>query len=155
VIGIPLDARRMVSEMKGTVLSVLASLWCFGMLAGCLSDSTGLQEDPSVWMAVEPIQCLGNSWERDWLAKHDGDYASYPSDLASQFGVIKAYYEDLGVDVRGMASRQKGSIVCCACSCGRGDTLYILVGIQDVEIMENEGFRRENPRMPGPVTRYD
>jgi len=141
--------------MKRIVLLVLASLWCFGMFAGCLSDSTDLQEDLSVWVAIEPIQCLGNSWERDWIAKHDGDYAGYPRDLADQFEVIKAYYENLGVDVRGMASRQESSIVCCACSCERGDTLYALVRAQDLDTMKNEGFRQENPGMPGPITRYD
>ena len=155
LLTLALDARRVVIEMDLKLKAILLFLWCAVTFAGCLNDSTGLEEDQRVWVAIEPIQCLGNSWERDWLAIHDGDYEGYPRDLAGQFEVIKAYYEDLGVKVRAIASRQKYLIVCCACSCHRGDTLYILIRARDVDEMEQEGFRRERPRMPGPITEYD
>jgi hypothetical protein len=152
-----LDARKMVSDMKRILPSVFVFLWCLLILPGCVDDSTGPlgRLDLGVWMAIDPIQCLGNPWERDWLANHDGDYAGYPRDLAGQFEVIKSYYEDLGVDIRGMASRRKYSIVCCACQCARGDAVYVCVGTEVIETMKAEGFRLESPRMPGSVTWFD
>ena len=146
-----LDALWVVNYMKRIAGFVVLSLWISVLFAGCLNDSTGFQGDDYIWVGIEPIQCLGNTWERDWLDKHNWDYAGYPRDLAAQFEIIKAYYEDLGVDVRALATRKKYSIVCCACSCARGDTLYIMVRAQDFEIMEKEGYRRERPSMPGPI----
>lgn len=131
--------------------SILVLLCCAAAWGGCLQEPV----NDRVWVAIEPIQCLGNSWERDWLERNDGDYAGYPQDLASQFRIIKAYFEEQGVSVHAMTSRTKYKRVCLACFCPRGDTLYIQVDAGDVEAMEREGFRREAPWMWGPITRFD
>jgi hypothetical protein len=141
--------------MKNRQTAILTFLGCIVAFSGCQDNLAGPRDGHRTWVATEPIQCLGNSWERDWLAKHGEDYDCYPRDLAGQFEVIEAYYEELGVAVYAIASRHKYSIVCGACSCPRGDTLYILVGLENIDVMKLEGFRREWPSMPGPITVYD
>ena len=124
------------------------------MLCGCITDAVGPGHGQRVWVAIEPVQCLGNSWERDWLAKHDQNYSGYPRGREGEFAVIKAYFENVGIPVHALASRPKYTIVCCACSCPRGDTLYLLVNAQDVPRMTDMGFRREAPTSLGSITWY-
>ena len=140
-------------KVKLCILGLLAT--CAGILFGCITDATGPRHGQKVWVAIEPIQCLGNLWERDWLAKHDQDYSGYPRAREGELAVIKAYFEGKGISVHALASRPKYAIVCCACSCGRGDTLYLLVNARDVLWMEDMGFRREAPGNSGPITWYD
>jgi len=128
---------------------------CAVVFCGCITEATGPRLGNKVWVAIEPIQCLGNSWEQDWLEKNDNNYSGYPRDREGEFAVIKAYFEGIGVEVHALASRPKYDIVCCACSCARGDTLYLLVNLRDVDRVEDMGFRCEAPTKLGPITWYD
>jgi hypothetical protein len=130
--------------MRGFILILLAG----GLLSFAACKTTDVSAPTGkAWMATEPIQCLGNSWERDWLESHDGDYGSYPRDREAQGEIIKEYFVRQGVDVFDITTRQKYDIVCTACSCPEGHTLYILVGKDDTEIMAEFGFRVEPPRI--------
>lgn len=95
------------------------------------------------WVAIEPIQCLGNPWEQDWLASHHGDYGSYPRD--NPFQIIKDYYRRQGVVVYEAATQARYEVVCLACSCPEGYTLYLEVRRQDVPAMLALGYREESP----------
>jgi len=141
--------------MKARLCILFLLACCSVMLPGCITDVIGPRNDQLVWVAIEPIQCLGNSWERDWLEKHDQDYSGYPGDRDGEFAVIKAYFEGLSVSVHALTSRPKYDITCALCTCPRGDTLYVMVNARDVPSMEDMGFRREAPSMSGPITWYD
>jgi len=103
------------------------------------------------WVAIEPIQCLGNPWERDWLESHGGDYASYPKDPTTpglepkEVEIIKDFYRRRGVVVFRAETRPKYEVVCAACSCPEGHTLYLQVRLEDLETMLSYGYREESP----------
>jgi len=131
--------------VAATVLG-LASCQQAHVLVPSLPDP-GITQAPveRAWVAIEPIQCLGNPWERDWLASHQGDYASYPRNKPAEFQIIKDYYRRQGVVVYQAATRDRYQAVCLACSCPEGFTLYLEVRRPDVRTMIGLGYREESP----------
>lgn len=123
--------------MKPLLLGVFIT---FGIL-GC-NDSDTLQPPDRAWVATAPIQCLGNDWEQDWLASHDGDYNAYPRDPDGRSQIIIAYYERQEVEVFQVVREPWEEGVCAACSCAAGFTLYLMVPEEDVATMENLGFHQ-------------
>jgi hypothetical protein len=108
------------------------------------------------WVAIDPIQCLGNPWEQDWLEKHDDDYESYPRDWESRKRIIWNYYRELGVRILDITAYRTMDAVCEACSCPEGYTLYLYVVDRHVRTMLALGFRleepvRNDPYGPGPL----
>jgi hypothetical protein len=129
------------------------------LLAGCDSDDSSPHgpgpitriQAPS-WMAIEPTQCLTNPWEEDWLAQPGNTYVDYPKDYATpgldpgEIAIIKDYYLRHGVVVVETATTMRFEVVCLACSCPEGHTMYLLVRARDVATMLSLGYRRESPR---------
>jgi hypothetical protein len=101
-----------------------------------------------VWVAAEPVQCLGNAWEQDWMTSHDGPYPkdhSRPGLEPEEVAILRDYYERQGVTVFRVTTRAKYAVVCEACSCAEGYTLYLQVRDQDLEKMLSLGYREESP----------
>ena len=134
------------------------------LLAGCGDDEQTPPASPpldntqaSVWVAIEPTQCLTNAWEADWLAHHDDDYAAYPKDYSrpglepEELAIIKDYYARQGVVVRAGATAPKYEAICAACSCPEGHTMFLLVRASDVDTMVALGYRVEAPPETGSV----
>jgi hypothetical protein len=134
--------------MKWVVASGL-SLLC---VMSCISEETLSPVPERVWVATEPIQCLGNPWERDWLESHDWDYSGYPKDPSTpglepeEIEIIQDYYARHGVEVSEAETAPKFHVVCLACCCPEGHTLYLLVRDEDVEQMIEFGYRKEDPK---------
>ena len=81
------------------------------------------------WAAIDPVQCNGNPWEI-WQR---GKGVAY--DLSEE-GIIKLYYQEKeGIEVFEVRSEQTHETVCQACSCPRGDTIYLLVDNHDVPVI--------------------
>ena len=118
------------------------------LLQSCDGNGGLLGSRARAWVAIEPIQCLGNSWERDWLERHGNNYGGYPRDMDSQKTIIWEYYGRLGIGVDAVVSRPKYQVTCDACGCPRGDTLFLLVDEQSAGAMVCLGYRREEPRWP-------
>ncbi len=96
---------------------------------------------PNSWVEIDPIQCLGNPWEIDWLKDND----DYPRDVHTleleqgEEDIIKEYYLKQGVSILKVESEWTHDIVCEACSCPQGYTLYLLVS--DVDKMIKLGHK--------------
>jgi hypothetical protein len=142
----------------GKELRFLLAIVSVFTILGCGTDDVGnpgTKAAKSVfgntWVAIEPIQCLGNPWEQDWLANNHGDYASYPKDPTTpelepeELDIIKDYYERQGVIVSDGVNAPKYDNVCTACSCPEGHTLFLLVRDEDVQTMVALGYRVESP----------
>ena len=86
------------------------------------------------WVEIDPIQCGGNPWEL-WQQEQGVAYDK------SEIDIIKDYYREQGTEVFEVKSKQTHEIVCEACSCPRGDTIYLLIGSQDVQKMLSLGYQ--------------
>ena len=92
------------------------------------------------WVATDPVQCMSNPWEIDWLRDHNWNYTTYPHGPEGEASVVIAYYGKLGVVVYDVKSLATHNGVCAACSCARGDTLYLLVSNRNVGRMLDMGY---------------
>ena len=125
--------------MKKIYLPLLLGL--LAGLCGCGGDD-GTSPPPwtRTWVAIEPIQCMGNPWEQDWLARNDNDYLGYPRQpglglTPEEIEIIKEYYGRQGIGVLAVSFRVYPGDVCAACSCSAGYTLFLLVPGREVETM--------------------
>lgn len=96
------------------------------------SDETAKDQK---WISFEPIQCLGNPWEQDWLNKNNRDYDSYPKKTDTQ--IIKNFIEAKGYQVYSINQIDEHKLVCKACSCPRGDTIKVLINSSDESTVIN------------------
>ena len=129
--------------------------------AACMTSCiTEIHVNPTgvhVWVATEPIQCLNNPWERDWLESNDWDYSRYPKDPSTpglepeEFEIIQNYYDRQGVEVSEAETNPRFDAVCLTCSCPEGHTLYLFVRAEDVEQMIEFGYRKEAPKQGSDI----
>ena len=109
-------------------------------IAGCnVQNQSNPTQSKQVRMQINPVQCLGNPWERDWLNSHSNDYNLYKN--SNEFDVIKDYYKKQGIVIFDVRKERTMEIVCDACSCPRGDTIYVSISDSDAGKMLNLGFK--------------
>ncbi len=142
---------KTISDRLKTAAALFILLTAPASFSSCDGTGGGALILPNrTWVAIDPVQCLQNPWELDWLASHANDYLAYPREIDSQLIIIRLYYAGLGVDVDEALSIPNGLGVCDACSCPRGDTIYLHVRDRDLRTMLILGFRVEAPYNPGP-----
>jgi hypothetical protein len=129
--------------MKGSIL--ITSLLVLLLVSGCKIDGP---VDPLItrkcaWVAIDPIQCMGNPWEQEWLEEHPGEF--YPLELEDILPIIIDYYERQGITIADSRILWTHNSVCLACSCPAGYTVYFLVPKRYVPKMLDLGFRIESP----------
>ena len=95
------------------------------------------------WVSVDPIQCLGNSWEQDWLARHNNDFSQYPHDEAGRFRIYREFFEKQGMTIHSIEVTFPYNAVCLACGCPRGDRISCLIDEAGLPTMLEWGFRVE------------
>ncbi len=98
------------------------------------------------WVQIDPVQCGGNPWQQYWEEQRkkacpDASKACPFHDIKEE-AIIQQYYRTQGIEVSDVKSRKTHAIVCMACSCPRGDTLYLFVNNRDVEQMVKLGYKR-------------
>ena len=109
-------------------------------IASCnVQNQSNPVQSKQIWMQINPVQCLENPWEQDWLKSHSNDYNSYKN--SNEFDVIKDYYKKQGIVIFDIRQERTMQIVCDACSCPRGDTIYISISDSDAGKMLNLGFK--------------
>ena len=113
-----------------------------------LSEDRGFLPDveDKTWVQTDPTQCMTNPWEEDWLESNNYDYSSYPKDVHTpgleqeEVEIIKSYYQRQGITVFDVKSKQTHEVVCAACFCPEGYTLYLLISDSDVPTMLQWGY---------------
>ena len=96
------------------------------------------------WVEIDPIQCLGNPWEVDWL--QDDDFDNYPwgdawSIEEPEKQIIKQFYGKQGITIFDVKSEVTHEEVCEACNCPQGYTLYLQISEDDTDKMLGFGYR--------------
>ncbi|PIR89626.1 MAG: hypothetical protein COU07_01915 [Candidatus Harrisonbacteria bacterium CG10_big_fil_rev_8_21_14_0_10_40_38] len=101
------------------------------------SPSVFLPKVPEkTWVQIDPRQCNMNPWQEvviDEPAPADDD------------SLIRSYYASQNVEVFDIKRKVTQEVVCLACSCPTGETVYLLVSNGDVNSMLAFGFQLSNP----------
>jgi len=127
-------------------LIFISTLFLFTFCGTTQSSQQGGEE--GVWLSTKPIQCLGNPWEKDWLAANDNDYSAYPIGdpriiEVPEKAIITAFFARQEIDILDIESEpfDDDVMVCDACHCPQGYTLKINVSKEDAEKLSAEfGF---------------
>jgi hypothetical protein len=114
------------------------TLFLFSVLLFGVSCKKG-QERELVY--IDPIQCLGNPWDEEWLESHD--YNEYPQTESSRLQIFTDYYEKQGVAMFDVYSENVYNAVCDACSCPTGERYYCTVAEGDADFLLESGFQLE------------
>ncbi len=121
------------------------------LLALCLISSTLImcnrifdaEDADNYYVTIDPIQCLGNPWEVDWLEKNDYDTLGWAAlSDGKQIDVFIQYYDNLGISIKEVEVSDIGGESCAACTCPRGDRYQCLVEEHDYEDAIKLGFSR-------------
>ena len=105
-----------------------------------------LNSDHKEWVKIDPIQCFGNPWEIDWVKNNQNDNLNYPKNLHSQdlsleeIEIIKNYYNKQGIQIHDLKIKWTYDVVCEACNCPKGYTLYLQISKEDVDKMLELGY---------------
>lgn len=132
---------------------ILACALALG-LSGCLKKAAEPPREPDhvspsqpgeqpAWVHIDPVQCMGNPWQGDWMQEHGNDYPGRVDENGmneEESGIIRAYYEKQGVTVLDSRIEWTHKATCEACSCPQGYTLYLSVPSTDVPKMTELHF---------------
>ncbi|MFQ6678134.1 MAG: hypothetical protein ACE5D0_07395 [Fidelibacterota bacterium] len=90
---------------------------------------------------IDPIQCLGNPWDADWLESHK--YNEYPQTESGRLQIFEDYYNKQGITMYDVYSEWVYNAVCDACFCPTGERYYCTVDAGDVDFLLESGFQLE------------
>ena len=113
-------------------------LWM--LLVSCALPFSCQEREDLRWVSTDPIQCLGNSWEQDWLAQHDNDFSQYPRDEAGRLRIFREFFEEQGVNIHKIEVTFPYNGTCNGCACPRGDRISSLIDEAALPIMLEWGF---------------
>jgi len=102
-------------------------------------------DEKNTWINMDPIQCLGNPWEFDWLKKNNNQYSKYPIGNPrkienQEIKIIKEFYKNQNINIFDIKSTSLNVDTCSACSCPQGYKLYVSVSKEDAEKMVRMGW---------------
>lgn len=121
-----------------------------GLMALLLISSCGNSDKlqiKTVWMTTDPIQCLENPWEKEWTQQYPN--GNYPTGDPRQFEepeqlILRTHMLD-NHDVTILRIRYKpypeDAMVCEACTCPAGYSLYIEVAATDKDKLAETPFK--------------
>jgi hypothetical protein len=120
--------------MKYFWLSIILVLGLFAQ--ACKED------EDRVWVTIDPIQCMGNSWEQDWLENNNSDYKLYSNYTdAEELQIFKQYFEKLGIKIYKLDQTFPYNGTCDACNCPRGDSYHCFIDGKNTNQMLSYGFK--------------
>ena len=124
----------MKSGYKYFLLSVIL---IFGIISPACKEDENRE-----WVAIDPIQCMGNSWEQDWLEKNNDDYELYSTfSINQRLQIFKRYFENLGIEIYKLEQTYPYDATCSACTCPRGDRIHCFISENDIDQMLIYGFK--------------
>ncbi|MDX1651883.1 MAG: hypothetical protein R3277_05290 [Brumimicrobium sp.] len=115
--------------IRSSLLYFLALVFFNGCRKAPEDNHCGWNKKNEVCMYFQETQCA-NPWD------------FYSTDEEEYLNKIEAYLESKGIEVLRILRKMNGpEIVCMACSCPSGATIYIQTTNSDVIKAENQGFR--------------
>jgi len=134
--------------MNRYLIGLAASFMLLICMASSCRNTQTQQATTEIWMEIEPVQCLGNLWEKAWLEKHSGAYDQYPKGHPRKVEeaekvIIRDFFESQGIRVIKVEAVPfpDDVMVCDACDCPQGYTLYILTDKEGAEKLKKFNFK--------------
>ncbi len=122
--------------MKYFLLSIILFL-------GFISQACN-EEENREWVTIDPIQCMGNTWEQDGLENNNDDSELYVKLSDSErLQIFEQYFEKLGIEINKLEQTFPYDATCSACSCPRGDRIHCYINESDIDQMLSFGFKIE------------
>lgn len=115
------------------------------LLFGCLQKPPEPIPGDTVWLSIIPKQCQGNAWEK-WHKDQNNVYIRALTEKEVIAEWLNAVYKARLLDYK---SIQIYEVVCLACSCPRGDKVFIKVSKEDAGRLN---WVREEPPEESTVT---
>ncbi len=107
-----------------------------------------VDDNSTVWVHVDPVQCLWNAWELNRLEENNNDYDNYPRGHIlvienAEKEIITEYYKNQWVEILDIWSEEYAGdfMVCEACSCSQWYTLYLKIKKSDLSVMLEQDSR--------------
>lgn len=109
----------------------------------------------TIWLEKNPIKCLGNAWEFNWLVNHPNKYNEYPSNnpnsiSSEEIKILKDYYKLKNINIINTKSTLLKNTdtsnlkPCDLCSCPQGYTLYISTDVEGAKRLLKLGWNKSN-----------
>ena len=101
------------------------------------TETNATSEAVTMWMKIDPVQCQMNPWEQGAPAVQQGE------DRAKREEALLRDYLEKKVSVSMLGYMQKRTMenVCDACSCPRGDTIWIMIDEDDSAKLAPQGWK--------------
>ena len=132
--------------MKKLIFVIMLAILLL-MLASCKPS----EEKPvDAWLKINPVQCGQNPWQQYWLESNKDRFQDDKSLNDAFKGVaetdlVQSFYKSQGIVINSLRFRRTTAIVCESCDCPRGDTLFVLVNVDDADKMKSIGFQDITP----------
>ncbi len=124
----------------------LISIALFILFFACRSGRDR-EKAAGIMMQMEPVQCLGNPWEQDWLQAEGRKYEDYPLGNPrvleeAEKEIIRSFFEKEGIRLYKLEGIPfpDSLMLCDACECPRGYTLVIEAAPADTARLRSFGF---------------
>jgi len=118
----------------------------FVLISFTENQSINIDNLNKVWVEVDPVQCLENSWEIDWIKNNPNK--EYPRNHIlvieePEKQIIKDFYAKQGIAILDIKSEEYSGdfMVCEACSCPQGYILYLQISKNDLRTMLEQDSR--------------
>jgi|GEM_PF-1255621 len=123
---------------------VLPFLMLLLLSSGCLNQGELEVTTPEyIWVKFKPVGCLENSWEMYWVSKNGMNFSAYP--MEQEFEIITEYYSSKGITLLEISNETLLESRCEACSCPRGDVIWIKIPYSNKSAALSEGFLEAEP----------
>lgn len=106
-----------------------------------------IEKEKLVWMEMDPVQCLGNAWEKDWLSQPANKDKNYPIGNPAliepeEKSIIKTFFSKQNIYIAEIQSESypDNAVICDACECPAGYTLYIKLPESKSQALSAFGF---------------
>jgi hypothetical protein len=118
----------------------------YSIMAINIDDAKAVQilvwkEESQQWLYYKPIQCQQNPWEK-WHKDLNRTYIRAPAEQE----IVKEYYRTVyEIEILEFKNTPapSGTNVCKACTCQRGDTIFVLVDEKNIAKMLELGWKKE------------
>jgi hypothetical protein len=103
--------------------------------------SNNEQNQSEEWLSYKPIQCGQNPWEK-WHKDLNRTYIRAPTEQEIVKEYYRTVYEIEILEFKNIPA-PSGTNVCKACTCQRGDTIFVLVDEKNIAKMLELGWKKK------------